>query len=161
MSIAIYRLLKKTFLLTLVLVGLFLPISHGKALGSLSKFDSYIQNIELFNGIHIIDFLDKRYVVSYYKLNKQSNLIGTIRVAEELADSELTKFIHGDDIKYNLSFIKIKTVKKGPFNIESTTKRIINEIIKSNSSGVLRDVKRSTKINSNSVEHYAYIPLTK
>jgi len=152
--------LKRKSLLILCIV-FFLPISYSKALGSLSKFDSYIQNIELFNGIHIIDFLDKRYVVSYYKINKQSGLIGTIRVAEELAKSELIKFIHGDDIKYNLSFIKIKTVKKGPFNIESTTKRIINEIIKSNSSGVLRNVKRSTKINSNSVEHYAYIPFTK
>jgi hypothetical protein len=152
--------LKRKSLLILCIV-FFLPISYSKALGSLSKFDSHIQNIDLFNGIHIIDFLDKRYVVSYYKINKQSGLIGTIRVAEELAKSELIKFIHGDDIKYNLSFIKIKTVKKGPFNIESTTKRIINEIIKSNSSGVLRNVKRSTKINSNSVEHYAYIPFTK
>jgi hypothetical protein len=151
--------LKRKSLLILCIV-FFLPISYSKALGSLSKFDSHIQNIDLFNGIHIIDFLDKRYVVSYYKINKQSGLIGTIRVAEELAKSELIKFIHGDDIKYNLSFIKIKTVKKGPFNIESTTKRIINEIIKSNSSGVL-NVKRSTKINSNSVEHYAYIPFTK
>ena len=152
--------LKRKSLLILCIV-FFLPISYSKAIVSLSIFDSNIQNIALFNGIHIIDFLDKRYVVSYYKINKQSGLIGTIRVAEELAKSELIKFIHGDDIKYNLSFIKIKTVKKGPFNIESTTKRIINEIIKSNSSGVLRNVKRSTKINSNSVEHYAYIPFTK
>lgn len=153
---------RKSLLMLILCIVFFLSISHSKALGSLSKFDSHIQNIDLFNGIHIIDFLDKRYVVSYYKLNKQSDLIGTIRVAEELAKSELIKFIHGDDIKYNLSFVKMKTVEKGIFGIESTTKkRIINEVIKSNSSGVLRGIKRSTKINSKSVEHYAYIPFTK
>jgi hypothetical protein len=152
--------LKRKSLLILCIV-FFLPISYSKALGSLSKFDSHIQNIDLFNGIHIIDFLDKRYVVSYYKINKKSDLIGTIRVAEELAKSELIKFIHGDDIKYNLSFIKMKTVKKGSFGIETTTKRIINEIIKSNSSGVLRGIKQSTRINSKSIEHYAFIAYTK
>jgi hypothetical protein len=127
------------------------------------NFKSYLKTLNLLDSISVIDFNNKRYVVSL-SIEKSTNLrpiekLNLMKATKLLAESGLIKFSKGENIIYDLSYVdkKITTSSK----TKSTTIKALSEMIKLKSSGVVKNFSYMWYISNGLMFHYAYIEIPK
>jgi len=125
----------------------------------------YIKKLDLLEGVTVVDFDDKRYVVSLASgstnnitLIEKLNLIKSTKL---LAESDLIKFSNGEQITYDMSYIEKTTVIKSISEVKSNTIKSVKEVIKSNSYGITKALKYFIDYSENNLNHYAYIEIPK
>jgi hypothetical protein len=130
------------------------------------NFKSYLKSLDLFDSISVVDFNDKRYVVSLTSDEvtglRPIDKLNLKKSTKLLAESELIKFSKGENIVYDLSYTeKTTTTTTTASETKSITVKVLNEVIKSKSSGVVKDFSYMWYISNGLIFHYAYIEIPK
>jgi|APSaa5957512622_1039677.scaffolds.fasta_scaffold33593_1 hypothetical protein len=133
------------------------------------RFESYIKSLKIIDGVRIIGFNKKNYIVSFAtkKINKPtlSSKLDALDVAYYKTRVNLSKFIFGEKISYN-SMRTIEDIKTIKYNQSEEINEIIETFIEENS-GIYSGKKKSVGfntlkyINNDKVFYYLYLEIPK
>jgi len=128
-------------------------------------FEAHIKSLKINDGVSVIRFNDKEYIVSLAtKKNVNSKLSSRSKAyhsTNQIARTNLSKFIHGEKINYN-SHTMIKNITAIKYNQSEMINKIIESFIEENSgtySGGMKAIGfNSLKyINNRKMFYYLYL----
>ncbi len=110
------------------------------------ELKNFVKNIEIYEGVEVIVFNESKYIISV----SSSNILGSMpkdkimamKIAKQISDSNISKFVNGEDINIKESLKSMRITRIINDNKELIKdEEIYNEFIKTKSSGALKYTK--------------------
>jgi len=131
-----------------------------------NNIKEYLKTLNLFDGISVVDFNKRRYVVSL-STDKANNLSSMEKLklmtsTRLLAKNNLLKFSKGEDIFYDFSYLKKIDKNLMSSEIKSKVVNILNKLLKQKTAARDKDFNYMWQmLNDSMLSHYAYIEIPK
>jgi hypothetical protein len=125
---------------------------------------AYLKTLDLLDSVSVVDFNDKRYVVSLAS-GEAINLppkdkLNLMKSTKLLAKSGLIKFSNGENILFDSSYTeRATTITASEVRLNTIT--ILNELIQSKSSGIVKGFNYIRYTLDGLMFNYAYIEIPK
>lgn len=131
-----------------------------------NNIKEYLKTLNLFDGISVVDFNKRRYVVSLStdKANNLSSMekLKLMKSTKLLAKNNLLKFSKGEDIFYDFSYLKKIDKNLMSSEIKSKVVNILNKLLKQKTAARGKDFNYMWQmLNDSMLSHYAYIEIPK
>ncbi len=133
------------------------------------RFESHLKSIKIIDGVRVIDFNGKNYIVSFatkkFSNPTLSSKVDALDMAYYKAKVNLLKFVFGEKISHN-SIRTIEDIKTIKYNQSKEINAIIETFIEENS-GIYSGKKKSVGfndlkyINNDKVFYYLYLEIPK